>query len=104
MLKIVKRNEEGYKMIGLRWREAFFANRGIEFILHLPESRDGILPKHRFVAMCKWGPGAGYIGGMTAFFGFRCKDNRGWPKGNIYTRIPFQVGVTQNANIVPYPY
>lgn len=116
MIKIVKRNEEGYKMIGLRWREAFFANRGIEAILRIPESRDGLHPKHRFVAMLQWGPGAGYVGGLTAYFGFRCKDLRGHGFGrriarnrangkyNMYVNVPFQFGVTQNANVIPYPY
>jgi hypothetical protein len=110
MLKIVKRNEKGWKSIGLRWHEQPWANRGFEFILHTPTPGQDNPKPRRFVVMFQWGPGAGYIGGRTAYFGFRCKDRRGfrsrkdWSKHNMYWRTPIQVGFTTNANQVPYPY
>ena len=47
--------------------------------------------------------GAGIIGGKTAFLAFYCKG-RGIGHKNMYVRFPIQVGLTENANCVPYPY
>lgn len=48
----------------------------------------------------KVGPGAGYVTGLTAYLGLRCKDQS--PGGNIYKRRFIQAGITRNANRVPY--
>lgn len=101
MLKLLRRNEDGLQTIGVSWREESWNRGGVELWLETPGKQDYHKPA-RFVIKLVYGPGAGYIGGMTAFFGFRCKDRtRG---GNIYLRKLFQMGITRNANIVPYPY
>lgn len=100
-MKFLNRKEPGYKSIGLCWEDKPWARKGIEFILCTPELQDSQYP-FRFVFQMKWGPGAGYIGGRTAFFAWRCKDRRSYR--SINKRTPIQIGLTDNANLVPYVY
>lgn len=44
-----------------------------------------------------FGRGAGYIGGATLFFARNCARPE-----NRYVPVPFQFGITRNANAVPY--
>lgn len=48
----------------------------------------------------QWGPGAGYIGGWTAFVALRMRASH-WPAlGRRQVRL-LQVGITRNGNRVP---
>ena len=62
--------------------------------------------KPSWVASLKWGPGAGYVGGLTAFFGLRCKGGRvdyaKWSR-SAYVGDAFRLGITRNGNGTPYP-
>lgn len=105
MIKFFRTSFEGWWSVSLLWHDEPFARRGIKFAIHTPtEGVDAKRPRGRFVALIQWGPGAGYIGGWTAYFAFRCKDSRPASKLRGLVRTPIQFGITGNANLIPYPY
>lgn len=48
-----------------------------------------------------FGNGAGYINGFTAYIAGNCQ-NKKQPASKRRNRIPLQIGITTNANHVPY--
>lgn len=55
--------------------------------------------RHQYCIRIHFGRGAGYIGGHTAYFGVNCVDTA--PQRMYWTK-PIQLGLTRNANNVPY--
>lgn len=63
-----------------------------------------------------WGPGAGYIGGFTVYAAYNsgstryARNFRNWTRSNgtpvpwLTRRTGIEIGITRNANLVPFPY
>jgi hypothetical protein len=56
--------------------------------------------------MIQWRKGAGYIGGRTAFIGWRCKGGGPWRNTSKYSYTPalFRLGYTKCGNVAPYGF
>jgi len=46
--------------------------------------------------------GAGYIGGATFFLAWNCVDKQSMYRPRRFFGIPLQIGITRNANAVPW--
>lgn len=55
-----------------------------------------------FLARLDFGKGAGYIGGWTAFLGWRTKGGNSENRGKSLSRL--RLGITRNGNHVPYSF
>ncbi len=63
-----------------------------------------IMGRRQYVARLIYGPGAGYVGGWTFYLALNCPDMRqpGGVRWMHQYRKMIQIGITRNANRVPY--
>lgn len=94
-------NEKFNYCIQILWGEQKpFQRRGLTLSLALGESFNPTIPSPSLIKL-DWGPGAGYIGGFTAFVARNCKGKTGV---SMYVPHPWQYAITRYANKVPHHY
>lgn len=90
-------NEKFNYRIRVLWGEQKpFQRRGVALSFARGNSLNPAVPTPALIKL-EWGPGAGYIGGFTAFVARNCK-------GPMYAPIALQYGLTGNANKIPHHY